>query len=206
MQAGMKTNLGWLVMGAAALAVVGCTDRTAERAREMQRAAGDQADAIRKEADAKADQIRAQADSTRQQAEKQADVVENRKEVDARADQIRAQADGMKAQAEQHADAVENQGERRADALEKTADQKADMIKRSDRTDRDVPRQGAGMVARVDDAQEKLKDLGFYHGTVDGRMGPQTRAALGRFQEREGIDRTQELDNETWEHLNRNSG
>jgi gas vesicle protein len=163
------TSLLWI--GAAALAMAGCTDRSAEQARQLQRAADDQADAIRKEAEAKSDQIK-------------------------------AQADGMKAQAEQHAEAVKDQGERRADQLERTADQKADAIKRTD----DEPRQGAGTVARVDEAQRRLKNLGFYDGQIDGRMSSETRAAIGKFQEREGISRTRELDDTTWMRLSRHSG
>ncbi len=46
--------------------------------------------------------------------------------------------------------------------------------------------------------QEVLVEKGFYHGRPDGRMGPETRDALIKFQEREGIETRGRLDERTF--------
>jgi hypothetical protein len=46
--------------------------------------------------------------------------------------------------------------------------------------------------------QEVLVEKGFYHGRPDGRMGPETRDALIKFQEREGIETHGRLDERTF--------
>ena len=43
--------------------------------------------------------------------------------------------------------------------------------------------------------------LGFYRGSVDGKMGPQTQNALGRYQIDKGFFVTCDLDARTWESL-----
>ena len=40
------------------------------------------------------------------------------------------------------------------------------------------------MVAAV---QQRLGRLGYYHGVVDGVMGPQTRSAIAAFESRNGM-------------------
>ena len=40
------------------------------------------------------------------------------------------------------------------------------------------------MVASV---QQRLGRLGYYHGVVDGVMGPQTRSAIAAFESRNGM-------------------
>jgi peptidoglycan hydrolase-like protein with peptidoglycan-binding domain len=49
--------------------------------------------------------------------------------------------------------------------------------------------------------QEKLKDQGFYYGKVDGKPGPETTAALKRFQIRNGLPVTGSADLETTKAL-----
>jgi Putative peptidoglycan binding domain len=45
--------------------------------------------------------------------------------------------------------------------------------------------------------QQRLANLGFYHGEIDGRVGPLTREAISTFQARAGLDVTGELDDVT---------
>ena len=42
---------------------------------------------------------------------------------------------------------------------------------------------------------------GFYHGDIDGLLGPMTRAALRAFQQVEGIPQTGRMDIETLTRL-----
>jgi peptidoglycan hydrolase-like protein with peptidoglycan-binding domain len=61
-------------------------------------------------------------------------------------------------------------------------------------------------LARADDqtrtVQQALKDQGFYYGDVDGQPGPETDAAIRRYQIREGLEVTGSLDAETAASLN----
>jgi lysozyme family protein len=41
--------------------------------------------------------------------------------------------------------------------------------------------------ATVAAVQRRLGELGYYHGMVDGVMGPQTRGAIAAFESRHGI-------------------
>lgn len=50
-------------------------------------------------------------------------------------------------------------------------------------------------------AQQKLKTLGLYDGTVDGQMGSQTNAAIRRYQVYNKLPITGELNTETIDHL-----
>ena len=50
--------------------------------------------------------------------------------------------------------------------------------------------------------QQTLKDQGFYYGAVDGQGGPETEAAIRRYQIRQGLDVTGKLDAQTLESLN----
>lgn len=45
--------------------------------------------------------------------------------------------------------------------------------------------------------QQRLRSLGFYFGEVDEDVGPQTQAALRRFQTKQGLDVTGEADDAT---------
>jgi Putative peptidoglycan binding domain len=78
---------------------------------------------------------------------------------------------------------------------------------------------GAGMPTRsasmqnsapdqVRSAQEQLQAAGLYNGPVDGRMDPDTRAAIARFQQQNGMRRTETLDRTTLDRLmaNRTTG
>jgi N-acetylmuramoyl-L-alanine amidase len=50
-------------------------------------------------------------------------------------------------------------------------------------------------------SQQRLANLGFYHGAPDGIIGPETREAIGVFQARVGLPVTQELDGDTLDLL-----
>ena len=46
-------------------------------------------------------------------------------------------------------------------------------------------------------AQQALKDKGHDPGTIDGRMGARTRAAVSSYQKAEGLTETGRLDTQT---------
>ena len=50
---------------------------------------------------------------------------------------------------------------------------------------------------RIGQAQERLKAAGFDPGPIDGVLGPQTRAALRRYQASQGLPATGALDEAT---------
>ncbi len=54
---------------------------------------------------------------------------------------------------------------------------------------------------QVKDAQERLHAAGLYNGPADGIMEPETRAALARFQEQNGLQRTETIDRPTMARL-----
>ena len=54
---------------------------------------------------------------------------------------------------------------------------------------------------QVREAQERLHAAGLYNGPADGIMEPDTRAALGRFQERNGLQRSETIDRPTMARL-----
>lgn len=60
----------------------------------------------------------------------------------------------------------------------------------------------------VREAQSKLKQQGLYNGAVDGKLGPETRAAVSRFQKKNGLPQTASLDPQTLASLvnNNNDG
>ena len=49
--------------------------------------------------------------------------------------------------------------------------------------------------------QTSLQEQGFYHGEVDGLLGPLTRAALADYQQAQGLEMTAALDEPTLEAL-----
>jgi peptidoglycan hydrolase-like protein with peptidoglycan-binding domain len=53
----------------------------------------------------------------------------------------------------------------------------------------------------VKKAQERLKEKGYYQGSDDGVLGPNTREALRRYQEKENLKADGRLTQETAEHL-----
>jgi peptidoglycan hydrolase-like protein with peptidoglycan-binding domain len=54
---------------------------------------------------------------------------------------------------------------------------------------------------QVRQAQQRLQAAGFYNGPVDGVMDPDTRAAIARFQQQNGLQRTESLDEPTLARL-----
>jgi hypothetical protein len=57
---------------------------------------------------------------------------------------------------------------------------------------------------QVKGAQQQLQAAGLYSGPTDGLMDPDTRAALARFQQQNGLRRTETLDPQTLARLNAN--
>jgi peptidoglycan hydrolase-like protein with peptidoglycan-binding domain len=51
--------------------------------------------------------------------------------------------------------------------------------------------------AEVSDAQQRLRGLGYYNGPIDGIWGPETQAAVERYQRNRGMMATARLDNST---------
>jgi peptidoglycan hydrolase-like protein with peptidoglycan-binding domain len=49
----------------------------------------------------------------------------------------------------------------------------------------------------INKVQKSLSDKGFYHGQIDGVLGPRTRQAIGEYQKSEKLPVTQQLDAET---------
>ncbi len=54
---------------------------------------------------------------------------------------------------------------------------------------------------KVKRAQQALKDQGFYKGQVDGVVGPQTRAAIARYQGNHHLTQNSMLDDQTLRSL-----
>jgi peptidoglycan hydrolase-like protein with peptidoglycan-binding domain len=50
-------------------------------------------------------------------------------------------------------------------------------------------------------AQQELKAEGLYNGMIDGRIGPQTQAAVRQFQQQNGLKTTAMLDQDTLRRL-----
>lgn len=59
--------------------------------------------------------------------------------------------------------------------------------------------------AEVRQAQQQLQNRGFYHGQIDGIIGPETEQALGQFQKQNGLSQTATLDQPTMDKLLGNS-
>jgi peptidoglycan hydrolase-like protein with peptidoglycan-binding domain len=53
----------------------------------------------------------------------------------------------------------------------------------------------------VKQAQQQPNSRGFYHGAIDGRIGPQMRAAVRQFQQKNGLPPKATLDRETLQRL-----
>ena len=54
---------------------------------------------------------------------------------------------------------------------------------------------------KVKDAQHALQEAGLYKGKVDGKFGPQTKAAVKEFQKENGLKQTAHLDSATMKKL-----
>ena len=54
----------------------------------------------------------------------------------------------------------------------------------------------------VRNAQQRLQAAGLYNGPTDGVMDPDTRAAIARYQQQNGLQRTESLDEATLARLN----
>jgi len=61
----------------------------------------------------------------------------------------------------------------------------------------------SGFNPRVKQIQKILEDIGFEAGSVDGRMGSQTRKAIMEFQKSKNLAATGKIDPNTWEELNK---
>jgi peptidoglycan hydrolase-like protein with peptidoglycan-binding domain len=55
---------------------------------------------------------------------------------------------------------------------------------------------------QVKTTQQQLQAAGLYNGPTDGMMDPDTRASLARFQQQNGLHRTERLDRQTLARLN----
>jgi peptidoglycan hydrolase-like protein with peptidoglycan-binding domain len=55
--------------------------------------------------------------------------------------------------------------------------------------------------ASVRDAQQRLRQLGYYNGDADGLMGPETEQAILRFQRAQGLDASGQLNTATADAL-----
>jgi peptidoglycan hydrolase-like protein with peptidoglycan-binding domain len=59
----------------------------------------------------------------------------------------------------------------------------------------------AASATKVKDAQQALQQAGLYKGKVDGKFGPQTKAAVKEFQKENGLKPTARLDSATMKKL-----
>ncbi len=55
-------------------------------------------------------------------------------------------------------------------------------------------------------AQQALKDKGLYEGEVDGKLGPETHAAISQFQRQSGLKQSAQLDSQTLDQLEGQAG
>lgn len=61
-------------------------------------------------------------------------------------------------------------------------------------------------ITEVSGVQGRLNNLGFDCGPVDGKLGPHTESAITRFQEKEGLSVSGQLDDETRERIEKVHG
>jgi peptidoglycan hydrolase-like protein with peptidoglycan-binding domain len=64
-------------------------------------------------------------------------------------------------------------------------------------------RHSSANAAQVRQVQQKLNDLGYHAGSVDGVLGPQTDSALRQFQHARYLDATGHIDSKTLAALER---
>ena len=108
--------------------------------------------------------------------------------------------DTAKDKMERAKDKTENKAEDVKDKTKEKAVEVKDKIK-----EKVSGRKNGTTVAKGSDdvrqAQQALTDKGFNPGTVDGKMGPHTKAALTDFQKKENLKVTGRLDRETKDRL-----
>jgi peptidoglycan hydrolase-like protein with peptidoglycan-binding domain len=64
-----------------------------------------------------------------------------------------------------------------------------------------VQRPGSLSKDEIRQAQLELRNIGFYEGSLDGVVGPETRQGIGQFQKRNGLNQTTTLDQQTMDKL-----
>jgi peptidoglycan hydrolase-like protein with peptidoglycan-binding domain len=82
-----------------------------------------------------------------------------------------------------------------------TSDVTADMAEEDNRLARSHRKRTSGESKTVRQAQQQLKAAGFDPGPVDGRLGPNTRAALRDYQAAHSLPTTGKLDRATQRSL-----
>ena len=93
-------------------------------------------------------------------------------------------------------EAVDKTKEKTSGAVEKTKEKAAETKEKV----RDKVTGGRGS-DDIREAQQALKDKGFDPGPIDGRLGPQTKAALSEYQTKENLKVTGRLDSQTKKRL-----
>lgn len=86
----------------------------------------------------------------------------------------------------------------------KSSDMKSGDMKSTDmHADKKMGRKGGMAMAdeKVKAAQQALKDKGHDPGSIDGKMGPKTQAAIRDFQKAQGMEATGHLDAKTMQSL-----
>ena len=114
-------------------------------------------------------------------------------------------ATGAETKGEQSKDSMQKpdsagQMPRTTDSMKSSDAMKSDTMKSSASRGRKGSMASAGD-EKVKAAQQALKDKGHDPGSVDGRMGPKTQAALRDFQKAQGMQATGRLDAKTMQSL-----
>lgn len=91
-------------------------------------------------------------------------------------------------------------------AKEKLPTARPDKDQQAGQSGEQAPGSGTAPAPDVRAGQERLKQLGFYRGPIDGITGQMTQEALERFQTEKGIDRTGTFDATTRTHLMQSAG
>ena len=99
---------------------------------------------------------------------------------------------GMDTAKDKVGNAVDTTKEKTSGAVEKTKEKSADV---KDSIKNKIS--GKNGSDDVRQAQQALADQGISPGPIDGKMGPQTKAALSEFQKKENLKVTGRLDHET---------
>ena len=127
------------------------------------------------------------ADDTKEKMERAKDKTENK--MERAKDKTK---DGMDTAKDKVGNAVDKTKEKTGEVVEKTKDKSAE-IKDSIRN-KVTGSKGSDTVRH---AQQALMDKGISPGPIDGKMGPQTKAALSTYQTKENLKVTGRLDSET---------